>query len=277
MADVMGGLAREVLAALDGGPPVVTAAVISAPAGGPPAIGDKLLVRPDGSRLGGLGGGALEEAVVAAALAAIPRHATETLRFSASGEQADGRHAAADYEILIEVIEAPAKLVVVGGGHIGLYLARFGAQVGFSVTVIDDRPEYANPERFPEADHVLCDDFEDVLSELPTDTNTYYVLVTRGHKQDEISLRTVLPRAWAYLGMIGSKRRTGAVLLHLEEEGFPRERLDRVHTPIGLDIGAETPEEIAISIIAELIMVRRGGSGKQMYFRRGRAEVASAV
>jgi xanthine dehydrogenase accessory factor len=269
MSDVMASIAREVLAATAGGRTVVTACVIAAPPGGQTAVGDKMLVRADGSRLGSLGGGRLEEAVVEACRDAISRHAIETLRFTAEGEPVAGRYAEAAYDVLIEVVEAPARLVIVGGGHIGRSLCKIGAEVGFSVTVIDDRPEYANQERFPEADHVICDDFEDALEALESDINTYFVLVTRGHKQDELSLRIALAKPWAYLGMIGSKRRTGAVLQHLEEEGFPRERLDLVHTPIGLDIGAETPEEIAVSIVAELIMVRRGGTGRQMYYRRG--------
>jgi xanthine dehydrogenase accessory factor len=230
-----------------------------------------MLVRPDGSCLGSLGGGRLEEAVAEACVAGISRHAIETLRFAGDGSPVSDRHTEAVYEVMIEVVEAPATLVIVGGGHIGRSLSRIAAEAGFSVTVIDDRPEYADPERFPEADRVICDDFEDTLTALHSDTNTYYVLVTRGHKQDELSLRTVLTKPWAYLGMIGSKRRTGAVLLHLEEDGYARDLLDRVHTPIGLDIGAETPEEIAVSIVAELIMVRRGGTGQQMYYRRGSA------
>jgi xanthine dehydrogenase accessory factor len=270
MSEVMARIAEEVLAALAGGRPVVTAGVITAPPGGRARVGARLLVRPDGSRLGSLDGGPLEEAVAAACLAALPRHAVETLRFTAGGERVDDRHAAAAYEVLIEVVEAPARLVIVGGGHIGRALCTVAALVGFTVTVIDDRPEYAHPARFPEADRVICDDFEDALEALDSDANTYYVLVTRGHKQDELSLRVVLRKpAWAYVGMIGSKRRTSAVLQHLEDDGYPRALLDRVHTPIGLDIGAETPEEIAVSIVAELIMVRRGGTGRQMYYRRG--------
>lgn len=277
MNDLMAAIAREVLAATAGGPPVVTASVIAAPAGGQTSVGDKLLLHTDGSRLGSLGGGRLEDAVADACLEAIARHRVETFRFSPAGEVVDDRHADAAYEIMVEVVEAPARLVIVGGGHIGRALCTVAALAGFSVTVVDDRPEYANAERFPEADRVICEEYEDALEALPTDTNTYFVLVTRGHKQDELSLRIVLTKPWAYAGMIGSKRRTSTVLLHLEEEGFPGERLDQVHTPIGLDIGAETPEEIAVSIVAELIMVRRGGSGRQMYYRRGRSDVAAPV
>jgi xanthine dehydrogenase accessory factor len=274
MSDILARIAEEVLTAIAGGRPVVTANVISAPADGETVVGDKMLVRPDGSRLGSLGGGRIEDAVAEACVNGISRHAIETLRFAPDGSPVRDRRIDSAYEVMIEVVESPARLVIVGGGHIGRSLCRIAAEAGFSVTVIDDRPEYANQERFPEADHVICDDFEDTLTALPSDTNTYYVMVTRGHKQDEISLRTVLTKTWAFVGMIGSKRRTGAVLLHLEEEGFARELLDRVHTPIGLDIGAETPEEIAVSIVAELIMVRRGGTGRQMYHRRGRPEAA---
>ena len=264
----MAEIARAVLAAMQGGDPVVTATLVGGNEPGV-AVGAKLLVRRDGSTLGGLGGGLLERAVIEHCLAAIPRHAIETVRFTGDGALVEDRHADAAVEVLIEVVEAPARLLIVGGGHIGRSLCKLGAEVGFSVTVIDDRPDYANRERFPEADHVLCGDFETVLADLPVDHNTYIVLVTRGHKQDELSLRCLVERPAAYLGMIGSKRRTGAVLSHLTDDGFDPAALARVHTPIGLEIGAETPEEIAVSILAELIMVRRGGSGGPMYYRPG--------
>lgn len=264
----MSEIAQEVLRAMEGGAPVVTATVVQSSLD---AIqpGDKMLVRSDRSILGGLGGGAIERAVVQHCLDAIPRHAVETVRLTPDGMTAGDRHEPAAVEVMVEVVEAPVRLVVVGGGHIGRSLIRMGAEVGFSCTVIDDRPDYANRERFPEADHVICADFEPALAELPVDQNTYIVLVTRGHKQDETSLRCLVGRPAAYLGMIGSKRRTGAVLQHLLDDGFNVDALARVRTPIGLDIGAETPEEIAVSILAEMIMTRRGGTGRPMYFRPG--------
>ncbi len=254
-------IARAVLEAMQGGAPVVTATVVQS--GGPADVrpGDKLLVRADGSTIGTLGGGAIEAAIVRHGADAIPRHAVETIRLTADGEIVADRHARADVEVLVEVVESPSRLVVVGGGHIGRSLVKIGAELGFSVTVIDDRPDYANRERFPEADHVICADFEPALAELPVDHNTFIVLVTRGHKQDELSLRCLVERPAAYLGMIGSKRRTGAVLQHLADDGFNPEALARVRTPIGLDIGAETPEEMAISILAEIIASRHGRSG----------------
>lgn len=274
---LMSTIAEAAISAVQGGPPVVTVTVLTSDLPGVNA-GDKMLVRSEERVTGGLDGGAIEQAATRLAMTAFRKHGVETVRLDASGRQVDDRHQAAACELLIEVIEAPARLLIVGGGHIGLSLVRVGTEAGFRCIVIDDRPEYANEERFPEAEQVVCAPFEEALAAIEIDHNTYVVLVTRGHKQDELSMRCVIGRPWAYLGMIGSKRRTAAVLEHLTEDGFPRERLDQVHTPIGLDIGAETPGEIAVSIIAELIMARRGGSGRPMYYRRGRgAPVAAEI
>lgn len=258
-------IAREVLSAARGGPNVATATVIRAPEGGAAPVGAKLLVRPDGSRLGSLGGGALEEAVAAEALAALTERPCEGVRTScyhADGRRLHSLRAGPDeYRVMIEVSEPAATLLVVGGGHIGQALAALGVLTGFSVVVLDDRPEFASPERFPGAERVICGDFEEELRRFPITPSTYVVVVTRGHREDEASLRQVLTSPAAYVGMIGSRRRSAAVLRHLAEQGYPREALERVHTPIGLDIGAETPEEIAVSIMAEIIQARRGGSG----------------
>jgi xanthine dehydrogenase accessory factor len=169
--------------------------------------------------------------------------------------------------IYIEAVEHKPVFLVVGAGPIGRRLAQLADMLDFHVAVLDDREEFANAERIPEADEILCEDFEEALGRYPIGPNTSVVMVTRGHKQDELSLRKVLGRGAGYVGMIGSKRRTGAVLRHLREEGFAMEDLAAVRTPIGLDIGAETPEEIAVSIMAEVILLRRGGTGAPMYHR----------
>jgi xanthine dehydrogenase accessory factor len=204
--------------------------------------------------------------VIADARDAFRRHAVQSLFYSPDGARLTRREAdaAAAYQVMLEVHEPPATLVIVGGGHIGKALATIGDLCGFSVVVVDDRSEYASEERFPEADRVLCGYFDEVLRELDIDANTYVVTVTRGHKHDEVSLREVAESAAAYVGMIGSKRRVGAVLQHLIDDGLDPEAVGRVRTPIGLDIGAETPEEIAVAIMAEVIQVRRGGSGRPM-------------
>jgi xanthine dehydrogenase accessory factor len=269
-------IALEIVRAARSGASISVATLITAPADSPLAPGSKLLLRADGTRLGGFGGSQLEEAVIEDALAAltqIPRTPTQSLYYLAEGERIHRLEAkeAAAYEVMIEVIEAPATLLIVGGGHIGLSLATIAAHVGFSVAVADDREMYANAERFPMADKTMAGDIAAHLDGFPINSNTYIVMVSRGHKVDELALRQVVTRGAAYVGMIGSKRRVSTVLRHLAEEGYPIEALEAVYTPIGLNIGAETPEEIAVSIMAEIIMVRRGGKGGQM--REGRPSI----
>jgi xanthine dehydrogenase accessory factor len=261
-------IAREVLEASRGGAPVAVATVVRAPDGARTPLGAKLLVRADGSRLGSLGGGVLEEAVAVeceAAIARRPRVHVESAYYAPDGARLRRLEAGDDaFEVMVEVTERSATLVIVGGGHVGQSIATIAAHAGFSVTVLDDREAFASAERFPMADRVICGDLIEELSRLEIDANTYVVLVSRGHKQDELSLREVVRSDAAYVGMIGSRRRVGTVLTHLAREGYPREALERVHTPIGLDIGAETPEEIAVSVVAELIQVRRGGTGQKL-------------
>jgi xanthine dehydrogenase accessory factor len=268
MSETARAIADEVLRAANGGPAVAVATIVRAPEGAPAAIGDKLLVRADGSRLGSHGGGALEDAVAGdchAALTTRPRTQVESLHYTSTGERLQRRDAPADeIEVMIEVTERPATLLVVGGGHVGQSIAVIASHAGFSVVVIDDREAFAHKDRFPMADEVICGDIVEELRRIPIDANTYVVLVSRGHKQDETALKEVAVSDAAYVGMIGSRRRVGTVLTHLAREGYAQEALERVHTPIGLDIGAETPEEIAVSIVAEIIAVRRGGTGRKM-------------
>jgi xanthine dehydrogenase accessory factor len=270
-------IAAEAVAAAQGGPPVAVATLIRVSTGDLPpdgrSLGAKMLVRPDGSRLGSLGGGPLQEAVAADALAALSatnRSAVQALYYTSEGEHIDRLEDQPDaaYEVMLEVVEARPALLVVGAGHIGRALTRLGEQVGFSVVVLDDRPEFANRESLPEADRILCGDLVESLRSFPIDANTYVVLVSRGHRQDEVALREVVTSGAAYVGMIGSRRRVTTVLQRLAGEGLPREALERVRTPIGLDIGAETPEEIAVSIMAEIIQARRGGTGRPLSERR---------
>ncbi len=274
MDEVSRQISLEALRAAREGPSVAVATVVLAPAGSEPVPGTKLLVRRDGTTLGSYGGAALEQTVIEDALAAMnefPRRPVQALYYRGEGERIhrlEARGGADAYEIMIEIVEAPVTLLIVGGGHIGLSLATIGEHVGFSVAVMDDRAMYANPERFPMADKVMAGDFTEMLADFPIGSNTYIVMVSRGHKQDETALRAVVNRGAAYVGMIGSKRRVSTVLRHLAEEGFDIDALERVYTPIGFDIGAETPEEIAVSIVAELIAVRRGGSGRPMHENR---------
>lgn len=159
---------------------------------------------------------------------------------------------------VVEAVTPYEKMVVFGGGHISIPLTEMASRCEFEVTVVDDRETFANKERFPWADLVICKPFEEALPEIGFDTATYVVLVTRGHAYDMICLREVLKNPCKYIGMIGSKSRVATLLNNLEEEGYDRELLDSIYTPIGLQIGAETTQEIAISIMSEIIAHRRG-------------------
>ena len=155
-----------------------------------------------------------------------------------------------------ERISRPAKLVICGAGHVSMPIIRMGKMLGFHVTVVEDRPKFADDARREQADQVYCEPFEDGLAKIKGDTDTWFVIVTRGHRYDTDCLRTILGKPRAYVGMMGSKRRTAIVKDQLEAEGFEREVLEAVHTPIGLKIAAETPEEIAVSIMAEIIQIK---------------------
>ncbi len=157
-----------------------------------------------------------------------------------------------------EPILPQERLIVLGGGHIALPVCRFGAACGFNVCVVDDRPDFANAARFPEASRVICDSFENGIRTLAITPFDYVVVITRGHRHDADCLRVLIPGTEpAYLGMIGSRRRTTGLLQMLREEGFDADRIAKICTPIGLSIGAVTPAEIAVSILSEVISYKR--------------------
>jgi len=163
-----------------------------------------------------------------------------------------------DGELFLESVMGCPSLIVFGGGHVSKYVSRTAAMVGFLVTIVDDRPKFANRERFPEAAHVLATNFADAFTKLEITSSSYIVIVTRGHRYDEEVLERALKTPARYIGMIGSKRKVLTTYEHLMQRGVSRESLTRIRSPIGLDIGAVTAEEIGVSIVAELVRVRRG-------------------
>jgi xanthine dehydrogenase accessory factor len=172
-------------------------------------------------------------------------------------------------EVFFEVLTAIRKAIVVGAGHLAIPLVQFAKILGFHVTVLDDRVIYANRERFPQADEVLVGDMAETLSQIEITSQTYIVLITRGHQFDEPCLRAIIHSPAKYIGMIGSKRRIKACFIRFrDEDKIPEELLKRVYAPIGLDIKAESPEEIALSIIAEMIKIRRGGTAQSLVEHR---------
>lgn len=167
----------------------------------------------------------------------------------------------------VERVGGSQKLVICGAGHVSIPIIRMGNMLGFHVTVIDDRPKFADHARAAQASEVLCEPFHEALEKIPGDTNTWFVIVTRGHRYDTECLKAIIRKPHAYVGMMGSKRRVALVKQQLEESGVERALLDSIHTPIGLSISAQTPEEIAVSVMAEIIQVKNADSRAGTYSR----------
>jgi xanthine dehydrogenase accessory factor len=247
-------LLAELLLSIEEGRSVALVTVVKAAGRYASAWGQRALVWPDRGPLGSLGLGALEARALADAAAALSQRQPRMLSYE--GDQV---------ELFVEVQRRPPTLMIVGAGHVAQPLATLGKLIDFEVVVIDDRPQYANRERFPQADRVIAARFRSTLHNWRIDADTFIVLVTRGHSHDVDCLLEVLDSPARYIGMIGSKRRIQAVFDLLEkEQGIPREKFERVYAPIGLDIGAETPGEIGICIIAEIVKIYRGGRAESL-------------
>jgi len=237
----------------------------------------KLLVREDGSMLGTIGGGCVEAEVWAAAKDVLKAEAPRKMVFNLNNEASydNGLICGGTVEIFVEPILPQPILYIFGGGHVSMALARATHSAGFAIGVIDDREQFANLERFPMASEVYTT-YEDAFEKIKPNASSYLVIVTRGHRDDMRVLGWAVNTDARYIGMIGSKRKVISVYQALEREGIPSEKFDHVHAPVGLEIGALTPDEIAISIAAELIAVRRGATGiAHMAVERAHAAPAS--
>src|SRR3982751_6588882 len=214
----------------------------------------KMLVRDDGSIVGTIGGGCVEAEVWQAAREVMETEKPRTLSFDLNQDPKydTGLVCGGTLEIFIEPILPPAELYIFGAGHVAHSLYKVARIAGFDVTVVDDRESFASRERFPEARDVYADDFERVVAQLAPGENSFMVIVTRGHHDDMRVLRWAAEQKTRYLGMIGSKRKVIAIYKELEQSGVAREKLLRVSAPVGLAIGAVTPEEIAVAIMAEM-------------------------
>lgn len=226
----------------------------------PRETGAKMLVREDGTILGTIGGGCLEGEVIEEALNVIREEKPRTFHHDLTGREAAGAGMICGgvLDIYIEPIIPTPTVFIFGCGHISLFVSKISAMMGFQVVVIDDRALFANKERFPEAEQVIAEKFSLAFPQLKVNRSSYLVIVTRGHAGDQEVLEWAISTEARYIGMIGSKRKIQTVYKNLEERGIARERLQRVFAPIGLEIGALTPEEIAVSIVGQMIEVRRG-------------------
>lgn len=273
-------LYRKAISLLDSGQHVALAAVTATTGSTPGKPGFKMLVFDGGkSAAGTVGGGLVEAKMIEEAARMLDRPASRTFRFELAGTgQDENGICGGSVELAIETFdvtslpvlaerarmaeqgltEAPT-VILCGAGHVSYYIARYARGVHFRVTVCDDRSEYANPQRFPDADEIVVEDIERAFDRLRIDDRSYIVIVTRGHTHDTIALERALKTRARYIGMIGSRRKTLTILEKLREQGVSQEQLDRVYSPIGISIGAVTPEEIALSIVCELVKIRRLG------------------
>jgi xanthine dehydrogenase accessory factor len=219
----------------------------------------KMLVRDDGTIAGTIGGGCVEAEVWQAAREVMESEKPRTLTFDLNQDPKydTGLVCGGTLDIFVEPVLPSPVLYIFGAGHVGHELSMAAARAGFDVIVTDDREAYANKERFPEAREVIAEDFDRALAGLDLNESAYVVIVTRGHRDDMRVLRWAVQTQAKYIGMVGSRRKAITVFRELTKEGLKPELFERVHSPVGLDIGANTPEEIAVSIVAELIGVRR--------------------
>jgi xanthine dehydrogenase accessory factor len=219
----------------------------------------KMLVRDDGSIVGTIGGGCVEADVWQAAREVMESEKPRTLTFDLNQDPKydTGLVCGGTVEIFIEPILPPALLYIFGAGHVALNVCKVVSLAGFEPIVVDDRTSYATKERFPAAREIHALEFDEAMRKLEPNENSYIVIVTRGHRDDMRILRWAVQTRARYVGMIGSKRKVIGIFKALQNEGLPAHLFERVHAPIGIDIGAVTPEEIAVAITAELVAIRR--------------------
>jgi xanthine dehydrogenase accessory factor len=231
----------------------------------PRHVGSKMLVYPDGKFIGTVGGGDLEHRVLDEAWMAISDGLPRLLHYNmADPSRGDPGVCGGQVEVFVEPILPPPLLVVIGAGHVGKAVVHLAKWLGFRVAVSDDRAEFCNPEATPGADAYYPVEMGKLREHLPVTKQTYLVVTSRGSSVDALGLPSLLESQVAYIGVIGSKRRWATTVKALKKKGVADELIAKVHSPMGLELQAETPEEIAVSIMAEILMIRDKGSGKQM-------------
>jgi xanthine dehydrogenase accessory factor len=256
---------EEILKLRSEGKSGALATIVSTKGSTPREIGAKMLILEDGKFLGSVGGGCMEAEVWQEARKVMAEDRPKTIHLDLTGKEAEegGMICGGVMDIYIEPITPPPRVFIFGGGHISVFVSKMSTMVGFQVVVVDDRPQFANQERFPEADEVIAEEFPFVFPKLKVNKSSYLVIVTRGHAYDQEVLEWALGQEVKYIGMIGSRKKIQTVYDALKQKGTPPDQLQRVYAPIGLNIGALTPEEIAVSIVAQMIQVRRQEKGEK--------------
>jgi xanthine dehydrogenase accessory factor len=255
------------------GAAAVLATVVETAGSAPRKAGAKMLVRADGTIHGTVGGGRVESGTIDAARAMMGGGAPRTLRFTLT--EAHGFACGGSLTVYLEPVVTPPRLLVFGGGHVGQARAKAAAFAGFRVTVADERPAFASEALHPDADETIVGDAPAVLAQRPADEGTFIVVATTDHGRDFDAVRAALATKAGYIGVVGSRRKREALLRTLSGEGVPEAQLGRVVMPVGLPIGAETPAEIAVSIVAQLVEARRSGAARGAGDRSGGGRVES--
>lgn len=261
LTDITDKIYQEILRLRSEGKTAALATVVRAVGSTPGKTLFKMLIFPNGEILGTVGGGAFEAKVISEALDVINSQEPKIFDFKLRCDDVmtdDQPICGGTMEVLIEPIIVKPTLYIMGAGHVGQALARVGKTIGFRIIVVDDREEFANRKKFPDADEILLLDFTKVADEIEVDQSSYVVIVTRGHQNDRRVLKAFIGSRATYIGMIGSKRKVKEIFQSLLDGGIEKELLDHVYAPIGLDIGAQTPSEIAVSIMAEIIAHKYG-------------------
>ena len=258
------GMSPELLTALGEalakGETVAVVTIVSTRGSTPQRVGAKMLVHADGRMIGTIGGGCYESDAAGKAREALQTHKARLVKYELTDDFAEetGLICGGQMEVFIEPIEPPPQLVILGAGHVGLQLGRLAPGLGFRVTVVDDRERFANRDRFPDAAAIIVDSIPEWITRTPLPPSAYVVVLTRGHRQDYDAIRALAGRELRYIGLIGSRAKVAKVVERARDEGVPADWLRALRAPVGLDIGAVTPEEIAVSILAEIVAVRRG-------------------
>jgi xanthine dehydrogenase accessory factor len=246
---------EEIIAAKKANVPVVLATVIESLGSAPREEGARMLIKSDGTTVGTIGGGAIEKVIVDEAMDLMNTSSPKLVRQDLKNI---GMACGGGMSVFLEPLHPAPRLIIFGAGHIGTALAQIGKMLDFTVVAVDNRPEFANRDRLPWADTVIADDYLTALQQFTSFENAYVVIVTHKHAHDFEILEQCVLKPFHYLGMIASKTKVVKAFQQLREHGVSEEIIKRIHSPIGIDIGANTPAEIALSIAAELVAVRSG-------------------
>ncbi len=223
--------------------------------------GSMMGIKEDGTIFGTIGGGKLELVVMEHAKKCIINGESKSFSFKLTDDEGSlHMQCGGEADVFIKVFNTFDKLFIIGGGHIALELNELGKMLDWYTIIVEDREEFCNINRFPKADELKAGNMKQVLDECQIDNRSYIVIITRGHNHDEIALKAVIDSKAKYIGMIGSKNKTKYIMDNLKSEGVSQEKLDKVYAPIGIDLGGETPKEIAFSIMSEILVVKNNGT-----------------